>query len=398
MTDRLYYDDPYCRAFDAAVVRVDRRGDRQAVWLDRSSFYPTSGGQPFDTGTLGDGRVVDVEAEDDDVVHLVEGGSTLAAGAPVRCQIDWPRRFDHMQQHSGQHLLSAAFIRSANVPTLSFHLGVDVSTIDLAKELTPGQIAAAEDLANGVVWENRPVAVRYADAQDAATLGLRKPSAREGTLRLIEVEQFDLSACGGSHVTRTGEIGVIAVTGWERFKGGQRLAFLCGGRALARLRALRDASTASTRLLSVLPDEVPGAIERLQHEARDQKRAIAGLEQELARFRAGELAQSAETVGAVRLVLRGLDGDAATLKSLASAVTASPGVLAVLVSTSVPAVVVVARSPDLALASDGIVKSLVAQFGGRGGGRPDMAQAGGLNGSADEILAEARRLAGGSAA
>ncbi len=393
MTDRLYYNDSYNRDFEASVVRVDRRGDRQAVWLDRSSFYPTSGGQPFDTGTLGDGRVVDVEVEDDDIVHLVEGGSALTVGRHVRGQIDWARRLDHMQQHTGQHVLSAAFIRSSNVPTVSFHLGGDVSTIDLPTEPSPGQIAAAEDEANRVVWENHPVTVRYAEADETATMGLRKPSLRQGTLRLIDIEQFDVSACGGSHVTRTGEIGLIAVTGWERFRGGQRLQFVCGGRALTRLRSLRDASVASTRLLSVLPEEIPGAIERMQHDAREQKRTIAGLEHELARFRADALAASAEAGPGAGLVLRVIDAPAATLKTLATTVTERPGLLVALVSTTTPATLVVARSPDIAIACDGIVKAVCGRFGARGGGRPDLAQAGGLNGSPDEIVAEVRRLA-----
>ena len=394
MTDRLYYDDAYNRDFDAAVVRVDDRGNRQAVWLDRSSFYPTSGGQPFDTGTLGDARVVDVGVEDDDVVHLVEGGAGLAAGQPVHGRLDWARRFDHMQQHTGQHALSAAFVRSCNAQTVSFHLGRDVSTIDLATEPSPAQVAGAEDEANRVVWEDRPVTVSYAASDAAATLELRKPSAREGTLRLVEIEQFDLSACGGSHVRRTGEIGLIAVTGWERFKGGQRVDFVCGGRALTRLRLLRDASLSSTRLLSVLPEEVPGAIERLQHDAREHKRAIAGLESSLARIRAEALVAGAERAVSAGLIIRVIDAPAPMLKTMATTITERPGLFVALVSTETPATLVVARSSDLTITCDGVVKAVCARFGARGGGRPDLAQAGGLNGPAEDILAEVRRLAG----
>jgi len=241
MTLRLYYTDPSLQAFDAVVVGVERRDDRLLVTLDRTAFYPTSGGQPFDTGTLGGLRVIDViDADDASIAHVLnlEPGTWNVEqwnpGVAVHGLVDWPRRLDHMQQHTGQHVLSAAFDRLFGVRTVSFHLGAAVSTIDLARELTPVEIAAGETEANRIVWEDRPVGVRFATAEEAAQLPLRKESGREGTLRLIDVDGFDLSACGGTHVARTGAIGVIAVASWERFKGGQRIEFLCGGRALGR--------------------------------------------------------------------------------------------------------------------------------------------------------------------
>jgi alanyl-tRNA synthetase len=401
MTDRLYYNDPYLREFDATIRRVDRRDGRVSIALDRTAFYPTSGGQPFDTGTLGPFRVVDVFDEDDGTVwHSVAAGSPITnpespipgaePGQSVRGAIDWPRRLDHMQQHTGQHVLSAAFVRLFDVRTLSFHLGADVSTIDLARETTPVEIAKAEDAANTIVWEDRPVAIRYASAEEAARMPLRKEPVRGGTLRLIDVEGFDLSACGGTHVARTGGIGVIAVARWERFKGGQRLEFVCGGRALRAYRTLRDATAASVRLLSVLPEEVPASIERLQADARDQKRAMIAVQNDLARYRATEMAAAAEVIPAGKLVARAVDGDANVLKSLAAAIASEPGFIVVLVSTASPALVVVARSSDVRVASQQVLAALTAKFGGRGGGKPELAQGGGLTGAADEILAAAR--------
>ena len=398
MTLRLYYDAPYNREFDASVVRVEPRDSgeegrrRHAIWLDRTTFYPTTGGQPFDTGTLGSDRVTDVlEDEDGDVMHVVDG-SSLHVGQPVHGVIDWPRRFDHMQQHTGQHVLSAAFVRLFGIKTVSFHLGAEASTIDLAREATPAQIASAEDEANRIVWENRPVTIRYASADEAAALPLRKESKRVGTLRLIDVEDYDLSACGGTHVNQTGAIGVIAASGWERFKGGQRVEFVCGGRALARFRALRDATAANVRLLSVLPAEVPAAIERLQADARDQKRAVTALQSELARYQGRELADAAEVHPQGRVVLQAVDGDAPSLKSLASAVTSNAGFVAILVSRTSPSLVVASRSTDVLVSCHEIITGLTKRFGGRGGGKPDLAQGGGLNGPVEEILAEARRL------
>jgi len=402
MTDRLYYADPYCREFDATIRSVNRIDGRTLVALDRTAFYPTSGGQPFDTGTLAGLRVVDVFDDDDgmvrhalDVADRVQPGESLEPGQPVRGAIDWRRRFDHMQQHTGQHVLSAACDRLSGARTVSFHLGTASSTIDLARELSRDELAAAEAEANRVVWEDHPVTIRFVSAEEAAALPLRKEPAREGTLRLIDIDGFDLSACGGTHVARTGSIGVIAIGAVERFKGGQRVEFFCGGRALDRFRAMRDTLGSAVRLLSVLPDDVPDAIGRLQGETRDRQRAVTGLEHELARYRAGELAAHAEVTPAGRLVLAAVDADANGLKSLASAIVSRPGHVVLLASASRPTLVVAARSQDMALAANQLVAALIAKFGGRGGGKPDLAQAGGLDAPAESILEAARSLVPG---
>ena len=397
MTERLYYTDPYLRIFDATVQRVDTRDGRLTVVLDRTAFYPTSGGQPCDVGALGGARVIDVFDDDNGAVaHVVAADSASPPfpeiGSTVHGEIDWPRRFDHMQQHTGQHVLSAAFDRRFGVRTVSFHLGAEVSTIDLAREMSAAEIAAAEDAANQVVWEDRTVGIRFASTDEAARLPLRKEPVREGTLRLIDIENWDLSACGGTHVGRTGAIGVVAVSAWERFKGGQRLEFVCGGRALRRWRSMRDSLTASVRLLSVLPEELPLSIERLQTESKDQKRVATALQTELARFRAADLAASAESDPAGRLVLQAVDADANTLKALATAVTSATGFVVVLVSVAAPVLVVVSRSADVGASAQQIVAGLVATFGGRGGGRPELAQAGGLVGTPEAVLARARTL------
>jgi alanyl-tRNA synthetase len=419
MTDRLYYLDPYLREFDAAIERVEARGDRFVITLDRTAFYPSSGGQPFDTGILGRWHVVDVvDEEDGSIAHVVEP-RTLDTdpgdppdprdprhppappepGSVLRGAVDWPRRFDHMQQHTGQHLLSAALDRLFGVRTVSFHMGAAVSTIDLAREVSPAEIAAAETDANRIVWEGRPVGIRFATAEEAAAMPLRKEAVRGGTLRLIDVEGYDLSACGGTHVARTGGIGIIAVASWERFKGGLRLSFLCGGRALGGYRALRDAVSGAVRLLSVLPDELPASIERMQAEAKEQKKAMVRLQADLARHRAEELAAAAEPIqlsagvpDAVKLVARVIDGDATALKALATSIVASPGYVVVLVSAVAPALAVVARSSDVSVPAERLLASLITKFGGRGGGKADFAQGGGLAGSPEHVLGAARAL------
>jgi alanyl-tRNA synthetase len=394
VTDRLYYTDAYLREFDARVVRVDARDGRTSVVLDRTAFYPTSGGQPFDLGILTGLSVVEVvDDEGGDILHVLNGLSDgLNVGQTVRGTIDWTRRFDHMQQHTGQHVLSAAIDRLFAARTVSFHLGTESSTIDLSRELTRDEIVSAEAEANRIVWENRAVSIRFASAGEAARLPLRKESGREGTLRLIDVDRFDLSACGGTHVATTGGIGVIAIGSTERFKGGQRVEFFCGARALTKFRAMREVLADAVRIVSVPPGDLPHAIEKLQSDARERQRVLASLQLELARFRASELAASAEQLPTGRFVAAAVDADANALKSLASTIVSTPGYVAVLVSTSAPALVVVARSQDLPVAANQIIAALTAKFGGRGGGKPDLAQAGGLHAESSEVLSHARTV------
>jgi len=388
MTQRIYYHDPYRREFDATVVSARSVDGRTHVTLDQTAFYPTSGGQPFDTGTLGGAAVIDViDGEDGAVAHVVSG--TLAPGDVVRGEIDWHRRFDHMQQHTGQHVLSAAFDRLFGVRTESFHMGQLSSTIDLAREVTPGEIAKAEDDANRIVFEDRPVTIKVASAEEAASLPLRKESQRSGTLRLIDVEDYDLSACGGTHVARTGAIGLIAVGGWEKFKGGSRVEFLCGGRALERFRLWRGALSAMQKRLSVPPVDMAAAIEHMQDEAKTQQRSVRALQEKLAAHEATALAGRNGDV-----IVEALDGwDATGLKAVAVAVTAANAAAAVALFTSAnPAQVVIARGPESPVDAGAVLKRLAAQFGGKGGGKPDLAQGGGLAAATPQLIQAAKQL------
>jgi alanyl-tRNA synthetase len=388
MTERLYYTDPYLAEFSATVAAVEEVDGRRVVRLDRTAFYPSSGGQPHDVGQLGDAEVIDVvDADEGDVLHVIRGA--LTPGSTVNGRVDWTRRFDHMQQHTGQHVLSAAFDRLLNARTESFHLGADSATIDLDRDLTAAEITRAEEAANRVVWEDRPVRISFVDAAEAAKLPLRKEPARDGQLRLIDVDGYDLSACGGTHVARTGAIGIIAVTSWERFKGGMRVGFVCGGRALRAHRKLRDVSAASGRLLSILPDELPQAIERLQAEARDARRVTKELQSKLAQYEAQSLADAASN-GRVIAVLDGWDQNG--LKSIASAIAETPGHLAALVGSAAPSAIVIARHPESPADSAALLKQVIQKFGGKGGGRPELAQGGGLQGDPQAIAAYLREL------
>ena len=379
MTNRLYYTEPYRTEFDATVVAVGVIDGRTHVTLDQTAFYPTSGGQPFDTGTLGGAAISEViDREDGTIAHVTSGSHKI--GEVVQGAIDWARRFDHMQQHTGQHVLSAAFDRLFGVRTESFHMGTLSATIDLAREVSAKQVATAEDEANRIVWEDRPVAIRFATAEEAAKMPLRKESIRTGPLRLIDVENFDLSACGGTHVARTGGIGVIAVGGAEKFRGGARVEFLCGGRALNRFRRWRDSLAATQKFLSVAPEEMAAVVERMQGESKAQQRTLRGFQEKLAIHEAHALLEKA---GGQGMIIAALDGwDAQGLKAIAiAAVAETPNLVVALFTATTPALVVIARGTAATADAGAMLKSLVAQFGGKGGGKPDLAQGGGLNGT-----------------
>jgi alanyl-tRNA synthetase len=391
MTERLYYTDAYIAEFEANVIGIEQVDGRPAAILDRTAFYPTSGGQPFDTGRLNEAAVVDViDRDDGSILHVLQ--EEIAVG-PVHGRVDWPRRFEHMQQHTGQHLLSAALDRLLRVRTESFHLGSLSSTIDLARVITPGEIEAAENEANRIVWEDRPITVRFADAQDAAALPLRKQPARGGRLRLVDMNDFDISACGGTHVATTGGVGIIAVASSERFRGGSRIEFVCGVRALRTFRSLRDSVAASVRLISVLPGELPAGIERLQNDTKEVRRDLKAAQGRLAGFEAAALAVRATSRGESKVVVEALEGwDQGGLKTIAAAIVEREGHIVVLFNTATPAAVVVARSAATAFDSGAAMKALIAKFGGKGGGKADLAQGGGLIGAPDELVAFALTL------
>jgi alanyl-tRNA synthetase len=391
VTNRLYYTEPSRRRFDAIVTRSFDHEGRAAVTLDRTAFYPSSGGQPFDTGRLGDTDVLETVDGGDDVIHVL--AAPLVEGAVVTGDIDWARRFDHMQQHTGQHILSAAFEKLFDNPTVGFHMGADQSTIDLTREPTAAEIERSVDESNRIVWEDRSISIRFVSKAEAAALSLRKEPAREGDLRLIDISGFDLCACGGTHVDRTGAVGLIAVLAVERMRGGSRLTFGCGGRALRALRTYRDIVAGSVRMLSVLPAEIPAALERLQDESRELRKQARSLQHKLAECEGARLVRAAGEVGGVQVVVEVIDGlDVADLKVLASAATAAGRICAVLITPVQPVSLVVACSPGVPIDAGALLQQLIQRFGGRGGGRQGLAQGGGLAARVQDVASTARSL------
>nr|PZN91005.1 MAG: hypothetical protein DIU52_04715 [bacterium] len=372
MTRRLYYDDAYLRAFDAHVAEVSADGRR--VYLDRTAFYPTSGGQPHDTGELAGVRVVDVVDEGDRIAHVLAEPVALAPGARVEGRIDWERRFDHMQQHTGQHLLSAVFAELYGFETVSVHFGAESSTIDLATAtLAAGQIEAAEARANALVWEDRAVAVSYEHAAEAA--GLRKRPDREGPLRIVSIDGVDRSACGGTHVRGTAEIGPVLIRGVERVRGNARVAFVCGGRALRRAREDHALLTRLALDFSARPEEVPALVTGLRERERALRAALRRAEEELAGFRARALYERTEPAedGVRRAVERHPAGGLDELRALANAFIALPKAVLVAAVDEPPALLL-AASEDSGINAGAALRAALAEVGGRGGGSPRVAQ------------------------
>lgn len=392
MAERLYYADPYCKEFAASVVERLVVGKRPAVVLDRGAFYPESGGQPGDRGTLNGVPVVDTleREEDKAVVHV------LAAELPdreVTGRIDWPRRFDHMQQHTGQHVLSQAFERLVGAETVGFHLGEDVVTIDLALDkLTAEQVAEVEDAANQTVYDGLPVTCRFVTDAELAALPLRKAPKVSGPIRIVEVAGYDWSACGGTHVASAGQIGLIAIRKWERRGQTVRVDFACGRRALLDYRWKNAAVNRLAAGLSIKDRELAETVERLAAEAGETRRQLNYAREKLLDAEAAELRLSSPASGVV--LCSWSDRPAEEVRRLAQRLSERPNTVALLGSAAGgKANLVFARSTDRVEDMNLLLRQVAALVEGRGGGTPTLAQGGGSNVSGlDSALARAVEL------
>src|SRR5687767_995217 len=310
LTDRLYHNDSHLIEFEARVTdKTDRVSGWTAVTLDRTAFYPTGGGQPSDTGTLDHNRVIAcIDDEENGVLHVMQGRAP-EVGATVRGRVDWPRRLDHIQQHTGQHILSQAFVTLFNAPTRGFRIMDGVCEIDVEiANPTNEVIERAVELANNVIWEDRQVTTQTVTPEEAARLPLRKDSARHGELRLIEIEGFDLTPCGGTHAYRTGEVGLIAVRSWERAKGLTRIEFVAGGRALSDYRRANKTARSVAALFSAGRDDAVKLAAHMLEENKELHRRIRILEEVAARVEADELlATISPNPAGIRIVTRILD-------------------------------------------------------------------------------------------
>jgi alanyl-tRNA synthetase len=382
-TAKLYFRDSNLLEFSATVIDVkpSERGD--CVVVDKTAFYPAGGGQPNDTGTLGEARVVDVfEDEAGTIYHVVEQAGLIKAGQDVIGVIDRARRLDHQQQHSGQHLLSQAFVQACGAETRSFHLGSQTSTIDIELQSPTSELMrAAEDIANAVVFEDRPMRVHLVNEEEAARLPLRKESAVRGDIRVIEVENFDWSPCGGTHAARTGQIGLVAIRSYERAKKMTRVEFVCGSRALADYRLANTTAFAVARLFSAERDSSPELVARAIQDNRSTKKRVRDLLELAMIAEASEMLAASAGSGGFKIVHAVFEGrDAEELRVLAAKIVQrEPSVALLATKYAGAARLVFARSASLEQNMGQLLAEACEALGGRGGGKPDMAQGGGPN-------------------
>ena len=367
MTKRLYHDDAYLREFEGTVAAVTTYKDHPAIVLDATAFYPEAGGQLGDRGKLGSATVLDTQETDDGtIVHIVD--QALEVGARVRGELDWARRRQHMAQHTAQHLLSGTLLDRAQAPTASARLGETALTIDVTRDRIPdAELAAAEDLANDIVDDDLAIRAWFPDPSELASLKLRRDPKVTADIRVVAIGDFDFSPCGGTHASRTSQLGSIRITNTERYKGMTRVTFAAGRRARAELFTRDQVLRGLATRFSCAPADVPASIDKVVRDAEAHAGELTALRTRLAgSIAAGFTGESA--------VIAALPGDGAMVREVASKVVAAGRDALLAAPDDAGTTVVLFRAPGSPLDCGALWKQLAAKFGGRGGGKPDQAQ------------------------
>lgn len=394
MTERLYYDDAYLTEFDATVVDCVPDGGGFRLRLDRSAFYPTSGGQPHDTGTLNDAHVLDVlVGEDGDVWHVAD--APLAVGVAVRGKIDWPRRFDHMQQHAGDHMIAGALWRLLGGVTIGLHVSGDISTIDVAMpegvtRIGLEDIRRVEMDVNERVQRDVPIRCWFPEPGELKALPLRKPPTVSEHVRVVAIGDDEMVACGGTHPATAGQLGLVKILNVAPARGKMRVSFVAGMRAFRDYRAMYDRAHEAAALLSTSTDNLAAHVAAMQEALKETTLELNRLRRDAAtRELEAALETAPRTPGGVAVVARMLTGDANLIKDVAAHLIKRPGVVALLGAKvgEGNAVFVFARSADVDIHMGKLLSDAAKPLGGKGGGRPDFAQGGGPV----EILDEAEK-------
>ena len=395
-TEKLYYLDPYLQEFPAVILCKTPLGDgRFAVVLDRTAFYPEGGGQPCDTGTLNELPVLTVQTKEDEIVHTVDGDP---GDGPVNGKIDWQRRFDHMQQHTGEHILSGVFLAKVQAENVGFHLSAATVQIDVTLPALSAELAdEIEMAANAVIFSDRPVDAKFVEPAELAAYALRKaPGAEFEQIRLVSVADCDCCPCGGTHVRRTGEVGLLKIRGWEKRKNNIRVEFACGHRALADYRRKHElARTLSSRFSAPVEQALP-AFERFMEKQESLQRELNTTRKAYHEELATRLLNEAAPVGGYRVVSRVFAGYSATdLQDFAARITAADGAVCLLAAVDESAgrsSFLFAAAPNVPNAMNDLLKRSLAPVGGKGGGNAATAQGGAPTTDNDGILATARAI------
>jgi alanyl-tRNA synthetase len=373
-TKRIYYDDAFAKEFGASVEACDEKEGAWRVILNETAFYPTSGGQPNDLGTIGEARVLDVVDEGDEIIHVVD----RAVHGIVTGKIDWIRRFDHMQQHTGQHLLSAALLKEFGLETISFHLGEEICAIDVrGAEPSAPTLLATEKAVNEAIFEDRAVKVLYATLEELRGLGVRKEVDREGTLRAIEIQGVELQPCGGTHVARTGQIGIIQLRRCSKIRQDWRLEFLCGRRVVKAARADYETRKTAAEKLKCSTEEVVAMLDKALMERETNHKSAKERGEKLAAFEAEKMVEETPPrTDGVRVVAHVFEGvEANYVLLLAPAIAAHEKTIA-LIARSECGHVFFGQGPGVGRDMNGLLKKVLEQVSGKGGGTKDFARGG----------------------
>jgi len=377
MTIKLFFEDSKLTSFTATIINSKTIDDGVAILLDQTAFYPTSGGQPFDMGNINEERVQDVWEDPEGIWHRLP---SIPKSKLVNCEIDWSRRFDHMQQHTGQHIISAFFVNLFSANTISFHLGKEHSTIDLdIGEISDDQILELELCANTYIWENHTVSVQTINDDQIKAIPFRKPPQVSGTIRVIKVGKLDASACGGTHVNETGEIGMIKITGFEHYKNGTRISFICGKRALCDYQTKLNSIKKVSRELSIHPDQIYETLIGILNESKEQSRLFRKVQNEAFTYMADKIWNETPISYDRKIICKHfIDMSFDDLRNIAKILRNHPKTMCLLASTYEDTVrLICTRSEDLLEVNAGeILKKATNLLGGKGGGSPELAQGG----------------------
>lgn len=380
MSRKLYYEDAYLKTFTAAVLErgVEENGTPFVV-LDQTAFYPVGGGQPCDLGMINGVQVVDVEEVNDRILHRL--AAPLAEGDdPVTAELDWARRNDLMQQHTGQHILSAAFEELFEAETVGFHLGREVTTIDLTvSELTQEMVEQAEQMANSIIFENRLIEARFVTSEELAEMPLRKPPTVTENVRIVSVKDFDYSPCGGTHFSQTGEVGPIKVLSWSKYKGNTRLELVCGWRTLNAMTGKQLILRNLSRQLTSAEADLPANVERLLSEKKELDKQLQEIKEKLIATEAQEALQGAVAHDTLKIAALTLENRTIPeLQKLGQHIAAlDPNAVALLVTSGEKTQLVFARGANVPVKMNELLKETLPLIEGKGGGNPDTAQGGG---------------------
>ncbi|HWR23930.1 MAG TPA: DHHA1 domain-containing protein [Feifaniaceae bacterium] len=375
MTEKLYLDDSYLTSAQAKVIACTPAGGGFDVELDKTVLFPTGGGQPHDTGFIGGIAVLDVTEDGERVLHRT--AEAIPVGSTAEVSIDWPRRFDHMQQHSGEHILSFAAKELFDAKNVGFHMAASYCTVDLDKPLGPGDAEALERRTNELIYANLPVTLTYVEAEELNNMQLRKVAAGlTGTVRIVAMPGGDSCTCCGTHVNATGEIGLVKVTAHEHYKGGERLTFACGTRALIHAQAQQNIVDAIARSFSCKAEAALDALNKVQQEAANAKRENKALYAKVSGYLADELLKSASAIGRRKLIARLIaELPAAQLRPLALKLCEEHGMLALLLAAENGQMqYVLAGNADVGLDMGELAQAVNTALNGRGGGRGTLAQ------------------------